>query len=145
MVQVKNLPAKAGNTKHKSLIPVLGRPHRVGNSNSLHYSCLENPMDRGAFGLQSKGSQRVGHDWATKDTHTHTHTHIEKKSAQWNQKVRRISWMEYTIHSWGYLTKFLQQTFDNLYVPYALQGNIIVSLFIENTFYYISASSLIAR
>ena len=26
-------------------------------------------------GLQSTGSQRVGHDWATTHTHTHTHTH----------------------------------------------------------------------
>ena len=32
-----------------------------GNGNPLQYSCLENPMDRG---LQSTGSQRVGHDWA---------------------------------------------------------------------------------
>ena len=29
---------------------------------SNKYSCLENPMDRGAWGLQSKGSQRVGHN-----------------------------------------------------------------------------------
>ena len=33
--------------------------------NPLQYSCLENPMDRGASRLQSTGSQRVGHDWAT--------------------------------------------------------------------------------
>ena len=32
----------------------------------LHYSCLGNPMDRGAFWLQSMGSQRVGHSLATK-------------------------------------------------------------------------------
>ena len=30
--------------------------------NPLQYSCLENPMDRGASRLQSTGSQRVGHD-----------------------------------------------------------------------------------
>ena len=28
-----------------------------GNSNPLQYSCLENPMDQGAWGLQSMGSQ----------------------------------------------------------------------------------------
>ena len=33
-----------------------------GNGNPLQYSCLENPMDGGAGGLQSMGSQRVGHD-----------------------------------------------------------------------------------
>ena len=33
-----------------------------GNGNPLQYSCLENPMDRGAGGLQPMGSQRVRHD-----------------------------------------------------------------------------------
>ena len=32
---------------------------------SLQYSCLENPMDGGAGGLQSMRSLRVRHDWAT--------------------------------------------------------------------------------
>ena len=31
---------------------------------TLQYSCLENPMDRGAGRLESMGSQRVGHDWS---------------------------------------------------------------------------------
>ena len=42
-------------------IPGLGRYPGEGNGNPLHYSCLENSMDREA-GLQSVGSQRVGHD-----------------------------------------------------------------------------------
>ncbi|XDB59714.1 hypothetical protein AB1E18_013102 [Capra hircus] len=33
---------------------------REGNGNPLQYSCLENPMDGGVCGLQSRGSQRVG-------------------------------------------------------------------------------------
>ena len=37
-----------------------------GNSYPLQYSCLENPMEKGAWRvLQSIGSQRFGHDWAT--------------------------------------------------------------------------------
>ena len=37
-----------------------------GNDNPLQYSCLENPHGRRSLvGLQSVGSQRVGHDWAT--------------------------------------------------------------------------------
>ena len=36
--------------------------NREGNGNPLQYSCLENPMDGGAGGVQSMGSQRVGHD-----------------------------------------------------------------------------------
>ena len=43
---VKNLPASAGDV---GSIPGSGKPPRVGNSNSLQYSCLENPMDRGAW------------------------------------------------------------------------------------------------
>ena len=35
------------------------------NGTPLQYSCLENPMDGGAYRLQSLGSLRVGHNWAT--------------------------------------------------------------------------------
>ena len=44
-------------------IPGLGRFPGEGNGNPLQYSCLENPMDGGAWGrLLCMGSQRVGHD-----------------------------------------------------------------------------------
>ena len=33
-----------------------------GNGTPLPYSCLENPMDGGAWWAQSMGSLRVGHD-----------------------------------------------------------------------------------
>ena len=36
-----------------------------GNGNPLQCFCLENPVDRGAWWLQSMGSQKLGHDWAT--------------------------------------------------------------------------------
>ena len=42
---VKNLPVNAGNL---DLIPGSGRSPREGNGNPLQYSCLGNPMDRGA-------------------------------------------------------------------------------------------------
>ena len=51
---VKNLPANAGDTRDGSLIPGLGRSSGEGDGNTLQYSCLENPMDRGAMGLQSR-------------------------------------------------------------------------------------------
>ena len=35
-----------------------------GHGNPLQYSCLENPVDRGAGGLLSVGLHRVGHDWS---------------------------------------------------------------------------------
>ena len=46
---VKNLPASAGDIKHLGSIPRLGRSPGEGNSNPLWYSCLENPIDRGAL------------------------------------------------------------------------------------------------
>ena len=46
---VKNLPANAGDPREVGLIPVLGRSPGIGNGNLLQYSCLGNPMDRGAW------------------------------------------------------------------------------------------------
>ena len=47
-------------------IPGLGRSSGVGNGNVLQYSCLENPMDRGAWRAAVHGTARVRHHLATK-------------------------------------------------------------------------------
>ena len=49
MLVVKNLPANVGDGTDAGLIPGLGRSPGVGNGNPPQYSCLENPMDRGAW------------------------------------------------------------------------------------------------
>ena len=49
----------ACNVGYSGSTPGLGRSPREGNGNPLQYSCLGNPMDRGAGGLESMGSQRV--------------------------------------------------------------------------------------
>ena len=51
----------------QSLGPIPGsrRSPGGGNGNPLQYSCLENPMDRGAWQATVKGVTRVGHDLAT--------------------------------------------------------------------------------
>ena len=46
---VKNPAANTGDVRDVGLIPELGRCPREGNGNLLQYSCLENPMDRGAW------------------------------------------------------------------------------------------------
>ena len=46
---VKNLPANAGAAGDTGSIPGSGRSPEGGHGNSLQYSCLENPMDRGAW------------------------------------------------------------------------------------------------
>ena len=47
---VKNPPATEGEAGDDSM-PGPGRPPGEGNGNSLYYSCLEVPKDRGAWGL----------------------------------------------------------------------------------------------
>ena len=49
MLVVKNLPADAGDIRDTGSIPGLGRSPGEGNGNPRQYSCLENPMDRGAW------------------------------------------------------------------------------------------------
>ena len=46
---VKNPPANAGEPGNVGLIPGPGRSPGGGHGNPLQYSCLENPMDRGAW------------------------------------------------------------------------------------------------
>ena len=46
--------------------PWVGKIPWKGNGNPLQYSFLENPQTEERGGLQSMGSQRVRHDWATK-------------------------------------------------------------------------------
>ena len=45
---VKNPPARAGNPRDAGSFPVSGRCAGGGNGNLLQYSCLENPIARGA-------------------------------------------------------------------------------------------------
>ena len=46
---VKNLPANVGDIRDMGVIPGLGRSPGRGHGNPLQYSCLEKPMDRGAW------------------------------------------------------------------------------------------------
>ena len=52
---VKNPPANAADT---GSIPGLKRSPRGGNGNPLQYSCLENPMDGGAWQVMVHGVAR---------------------------------------------------------------------------------------
>ena len=49
MVVIKNSPANAGDIRHAGSIPRSRRSAGGGHGNPLQYSCLENPMDRGAW------------------------------------------------------------------------------------------------
>ena len=54
--------ASARNAGDPGSIPESRRSPGEGNGSPLQYSCLENPMGEKPGGLQSIGSQRVGHD-----------------------------------------------------------------------------------
>ena len=49
VLMVKNLPANAGDTRDEGLIPASGKTPGGGNGNLLQHSCLEKPMDSGAW------------------------------------------------------------------------------------------------
>ena len=60
---VKNLPANAGDERYMGSTPGLENPLGIffswvgeGNGNLHQYSCLENPMDRGAWQVPVGGS-----------------------------------------------------------------------------------------
>ena len=68
----------ACNAGDASAIPASGRPPGGGHDNPLQYSCLENPMDRGAWRGTVHGvtkSQTNIHTYAHTYTRTHAHTH----------------------------------------------------------------------
>ena len=60
---VKNLLANAGDIRAGS-IPSLGKSPGGGDGKPLRYSCLESPMDRGAWWATAMGSQTIRHDWS---------------------------------------------------------------------------------
>ena len=58
---VKSVPDCTGDSGDMSLIPGSGRSPGEENGNPLQYSCLENPMDGGAWWATAHRVKRVGH------------------------------------------------------------------------------------
>ena len=78
---VKNLPG---------LIPVLGRSPGGGNGNPLQYSCLENPMDRGARWAIVHGSRKSParlSDWAWHTTRLIQEQSFFRTSQKWLSRL----------------------------------------------------------
>ena len=72
---VKNPPANAGKLEDPGSLPGSGRSPWGGHGNPLQYSCLENPMEGGAWKaiVHRVAKSRT---WQHTHTHTHTHTHM---------------------------------------------------------------------
>ena len=75
---VNNPPANAGDPRDVGSIPGSGRRPWVGNGNPLQYSCWKLPWTEELGGLQSMGSQRVGHKWAR--------THTRSNQLEWQRR-----------------------------------------------------------
>ena len=77
---VKNLPAM-----QETWVQSLGREDTLEKGMATHFSILawRIPWTEEPGRLQSMGSQRVWHDWAT-NTHTQTNIHSPLKSTGWN-------------------------------------------------------------
>ena len=83
-VVLKNLPASTGDTRDSDLIPTLGRSPGEGNVNSLQYSNLGNPMDRGE---ESDMTEHIHtHTQTCRHTDTHTLKPIELGTGPSNQE-----------------------------------------------------------
>ena len=71
---VKNTPASAGGIRDRSLISGSGRFPRGGHGSPLQYSCLENPMDRGAWWAVVHRFAQSGTRLKQLSTHAHRET-----------------------------------------------------------------------
>ena len=90
---VQNLPAIAGDVRDMCSIPGLGRSPGGGHSNPLQYSCLGNPMDRGAWRATVHRVAKI-HTWL-KWLSTHNEGKLDKLNyVEINnfQSSNRINW-----------------------------------------------------
>ena len=67
----KNPPADSGDMRDAGSIPGSGRSPGGGRENSLQHSCLENPMDRGAWWATIHGVRNSRTRLKRHSTHTH--------------------------------------------------------------------------
>ena len=120
---VKNPPANAGDLRDKGLIPGSGRSPGEVNGNRLQYSCLRNPMDRGAWQAAVYGGHKR-HDLAT----TQQQENYSVASAVPSRKDRilepcRGGWLR----SWATWLKPPSQLEENSEPPDPLGGPLLCS------------------
>ena len=85
---VKDIPANAGDKSDVGSVPELGRSPREGNDNSLQYSCLEKPMDRGAWWATAHG---VAKNWTRlKQLSLHSQADKKKKKCSENYCISSL-------------------------------------------------------
>ena len=82
----KESTCQCRNTRDAGSIPGSGRCPGEGKGNPLQYSCLGNPMDRGAWwamhGVTELDTTGHTHTYTHKLTHTYTHKYIRKSEVK---------------------------------------------------------------
>ena len=81
--RVKNLP-----TMREAWVPPLGQEDPLQAIYSLQYSCLEKPMDKGAWQSSPWGHKEL--DMNERLTHTHKYTHKHKNIEHKNLEIKNI-------------------------------------------------------
>ena len=92
MLVVKNTPANAGGSRDVGSIPGWGRSPGRGHSNPLQYSCLENPVDRGAWWPTVHG---VPKSWTWLKWLSSMQLYVDCFHTDfWPQKTNEIMWIK---------------------------------------------------
>ena len=98
---VKSPSTNAGKIRDTGSIPGSGRSHGGGHGNQLQYSCLENPMDKGAWRATVHGVAKSQTRLKQPSTHAY-HTPAKwKRPVMKGQTLRDFSFMRF-------LTKFIE-------------------------------------
>ena len=104
---VKNSPAKEGEAWDVGSIPGSGRSPEGGHGNPLQYSCLENPMNRGAWQATVHSISNSQTQLKQSDMHARMHTYV-------CIKYYEFLWRKYgLILWWEKSTSFLTNTYTN--------------------------------
>ena len=95
------------------LIPGSGRFPGGGHGNPLQYSCLENPMNRGAWQATVHRLQRVGHNWSNWAQH----------STHWNTNISLWLWFQLF---WIYTHNCIAVRYDNTIFDFLRNHHIVL-------------------
>ena len=115
---VKNPPANAGDVRDAASLHRSGRSPGGVHGNPLQYSCLENPMHKGAW---RAAAHRVAKSWMwLKRLRTHTHVRFSELSFLWVSDLERgLSWNLVCMEThcceltWGWLGELISAPQDH--------------------------------